>query len=123
MSDMTGTVRETGTAYHLQAPGFTSGFFVWSVCVAHLFSCRCCFVVFLFFVFVMCLVYLILPVSPDYPFLIAPSVFSKLIQVNYIKSVLVCLYEFVDHNYVIPFLNPSHFVLPCLIQFDYINNL
>jgi len=43
--------------------------------VAHPFSFLCC--VFVLFVFVLCPVYPMLPVSLDCPFLIAPSVFSN----------------------------------------------
>ena len=56
---------------HLGSPMVFGG-----VSVAHLeFSSVCC--VFVLFVFVLCLVCPMLPVSVDCPFLIAPSVFSN----------------------------------------------
>jgi hypothetical protein len=50
-------------------------FFFGEVSVAHLFNFLCC--VFALFIFVLCLVYTMLPVSLDCPVLIAPSVFSN----------------------------------------------
>ena len=50
--------------------------------VARLCSFQGC--VFALFVFVVCLVYPMLPVSMDCPFLIAPSVFSNVIQHSYV---------------------------------------
>ena len=47
--------------------------------VAHLFSFLCC-VFFVLFVFVLCLVNPMLPVSLDCPFVIAPSVFFNVYQ-------------------------------------------
>ena len=49
--------------------------FVGEVRVAHLLSFLCC--IFILFVFVLFLMYPVLPVSLDCPFLIAPSVFSN----------------------------------------------
>jgi hypothetical protein len=60
-----------GTAWPSRAPGFTPVF--GGVHVAHLFNFLCC----VLFVFVLCLVYPLLPVSLDCPFLIVPSVFSN----------------------------------------------
>ena len=75
MSNIAGVLQEAGTACPLRAPGFTPGFLV----VVHLprvFSFLCC--VFVLFVFVLFLVYPILPVSQDCPYLIASSIFSNL---------------------------------------------
>jgi hypothetical protein len=58
--------RQRIAAYPLQAPGFTPGLW-WGICGSHLFSFLCFFVL-----------YLMLPVSLDCPFLIAPLVFSGL---------------------------------------------
>jgi hypothetical protein len=55
---------------HLSSPLVFGG-----VCVSHLFSFLCCH--FTLFVFVLCLVYPILPVTLHCPFLIAPSGFSN----------------------------------------------
>ena len=51
--------------------------FWWGTCFAHRFSFLCC--VFVLPVLVLCLVYPMLPVSLDCPFLIAPSVFSNIV--------------------------------------------
>ena len=98
ISIMAGVLLETGTACPSRGPGFTPGiflggflllfdvvffFFFLQVCVARRFSFICCFVLFyfvvflFFFVFGLSLVYPILPVSLDYRFFIAPSVFSN----------------------------------------------
>ena len=96
---MASVLLEAGTACPSRMPGFTPGwvflrggfvvgwfffffFFFLRVCVAHRFNFICRFVlfyfVFLFFiVFGLSLVYPILPVSLDYRFLIAPSLFSN----------------------------------------------
>jgi hypothetical protein len=68
---------------HLGSPMVFGG-----VSVAHLelFSSLCC--VFVLFVFVLCLVCPMLPVSLDCPFLIAPSIFSNV-------YLFVCLFVFV----------------------------
>jgi hypothetical protein len=68
---------------HLGSPMVFGG-----VSVAHLelFSSLCC--VFVLFVFVLCLVCPMLPVSLDCPFLIAPSIFSN---VYLFVCLFVCL--------------------------------
>jgi len=53
-------------------------------------------VFFVLFVFVQCLVYPLLPVSLDFPFLVALSVFSNVYSVNYVIVIYMlgmCLSE------------------------------
>ena len=59
---------------HSLAPEFTPGFWWWSVLLIFL---ALCVVFFALLVFVLCIVYPMLPVSLDFPFLIAPSVFDN----------------------------------------------
>ena len=67
-------VIQAGTTTSSITPGFTPDY--GGVRVANLFS-DFCVVIFILFVFVLCLVCQILPVSLDYSFLIDPSVFSN----------------------------------------------
>ena len=64
LSNMVSVLKEARTACPLQAPGFT--------------PCSLSFLVFsvVLFVFVLCLVYPMLPVSLDCPFLVVPSGFA-----------------------------------------------
>jgi hypothetical protein len=59
---------------HSLVPEFTPSFCWWSVLLIFL---ALCVVFFALFVFVLCIVYPMLPVSLDFPFLIAPSVFDN----------------------------------------------
>ena len=72
VSNLAGSLLKVRNAYPSQASGFTSVF--GGVCVAHRFSFLSCF--FLFF-FVVCYVSLMLPVSLNCQFLIAPSGFTN----------------------------------------------
>jgi len=66
---------------HLDSPPDVGG-----VRVAHLYSFLC----FVLFVFILCLVYPMLPVSLDCPFLIAPSVFSNVYLFCLSSSCVLC---------------------------------
>ena len=59
----------TGTAYPSWAHGFTRGIW-WGQCCSSIFSFLCCALL-IFFVFVLCLVRPLFPMSLDCPFLIA----------------------------------------------------
>jgi hypothetical protein len=74
MSYMAGVLYETETAYPSRAPGSSPGFGGFRVVHPYSFLCCFCFVLFDFF---LCLVCSMLPVSLDFLFLIAPSVFSN----------------------------------------------
>ena len=52
-----------------------------------------CDLFFVLFVFIMCLVYLILPISLDCPFLIAPSVFSNVYLLKFKSAVVGHVYD------------------------------
>ena len=72
-----GVIQETGTDCFSRAPGFISCF-QWGLCCSLVQFSGFFWGFFLFwFVFVLCLVYPMLPVSLDCPFLIAPSIFSN----------------------------------------------
>ena len=74
MNDMAVVLQERGTVYPWRAHGLISCFY--EERVARRFSFLCC-VFIAFFAFIPCLVYQMLQVSLDYPFLMAPSVFSN----------------------------------------------
>ena len=84
-SNIVGASLETGTAYASQAPWFIPHFWC-GVCVVHLFS-------FVFYIFILCLVYSMLPVFLDCPFLITTLVFYNV----YLKDK--------RKTYILPWLN------------------
>jgi hypothetical protein len=75
------------TAYPSPAQWFTHR----GLHVAHLISFLC--FLFVLFVFVLCLVYPMLPVSLDYPFLIVPSVFSNVDLFCLSSSCVLCTWR------------------------------
>ena len=91
-----GVLSEAGTVYPSRAHGFTPFFL--GVCVAHLSVFYVLFLVLL--VFVLCLVYSMLPMSLDCPFLIVPSVFS-------ITFICICtnLYFWWPSNVIVFYMN------------------
>ena len=72
------------TTYHSWVPRFTPVFSV--IHVAHLFSFLC----YVLFFFVMCLVYLMLPISLDCPFLVVPLVYCNVYKGHMIYVHLFC---------------------------------
>ena len=68
---------------------------IWWGLYSHLFSFLCCVMLFCLFVFVQCLVFSILSVSLDCPFLIAPSVFFnvdvKSVSVHNLFIYIICI--------------------------------
>ena len=90
---VTGVIYYAGSADLFRAREFTPGF--WWCPLFILFSFLCCVVLcFILFVIVLCLMYPMLPVSLDCPFLIALSVFSNV----YLFIALVDMWKMLDTN-------------------------